>query len=240
VKPRRAARRFWVGLALSGVLHGALALLLAQVEPEAPCRRPPLLIDFTLDPAPGPPPRAGGPASASEPARARPVRTHQARRDPLVPPLVEPTPAAPLAEGEVEDAVSESPSEGAEDGGVAVGSGEGSGEAKGGIAGGVEGGSGGVEAASAEYNRAHFEYLRREIHQRLVYPEVAREMGWEGRVLLSFLVAQDGSVREVAVTESSGIALLDKSAVTTVHRAAPLPKPPCDVRVVMPIAYVLR
>jgi protein TonB len=97
-----------------------------------------------------------------------------------------------------------------------------------------------VEAATAEYNRAHFEYLRREIHQRLIYPEVAREMGWEGRVLLSFLVAEDGSVREVAVTESSGIALLDKSAVTTVHRAGPLPRPPCDVRVVMPIAYVLQ
>lgn len=239
MKPGSAMPRFWAGLALSGVLHGALAFLLAHVESDAPRQRQPLLIDFTVDSAPRPPPRAGVPPTTSAPARAHRVRTHQERRDPLVPHLAEPTPVAPLVEAETEDAEGQSPSERSGDGGVER-SGEGSGEAEAGATGGVEGGTGGVEAATAEYNRAHFEYLRREIHQRLIYPEVAREMGWEGRVLLTFVVAEDGSVREIAVTESSGIALLDKSAVTTVHRAAPLPRPPCDVRVVMPIAYVLQ
>lgn len=249
LRPRRGLPRFWTGLALSGLLHGTLALALAQVEPEVPRQREPLLIDFTVGPAPAPPPRAGGPPPAAEPARARArrVRAHQTRRDPLLPTVPEPTPPPPRAQADTadeEDTESTPSLEGADDGGVAEGSGESSGGQPGaGTAGGVAGGTGeagGVEAATAEYHRAHFEYLRREIHQRLIYPEVAREMGWEGRVLLTFLVAQDGNVREVAVTESSGIALLDHSAVMTVHRAAPLPRPPCDVRVVMPIAYVLQ
>jgi protein TonB len=222
-------------LVLSGALHGALALTLAQVEPEAPRRQQPLLIDFTVDVTPGPPARSAGPSQSPEPVRARPVRPHQARRAaPVVPAAVSAAPAAPLATAE--EVEGELLSEGVADGGVAQPGSEGRGEAQAG----VEGATGGLGAATAAYNRAHFEYLRREIHQRLVYPELAREMGWEGRVLLSFLVAQDGSVKEVAVTESSGIALLDRSAVATLHRAAPLPRPPCDVRVVMPIAYVLR
>jgi len=237
VKPGRKMPRLQVALGLSSALHGALALLLAQAQLDAPRQRQPLLVDFTVDSAAGAPPRNAGPSRKSEPVRARRVRSQLARDERLALPAP-PTPVSLLAAEAVPE--DEAPSPGAEDGGVAQEIGEAGGEALEGVAGGVEGGTGGVEAATAEYNKAHFEYLRREINKRLVYPELAREMGWEGRVLLSFLVVQDGSVKEVTVTESSGIALLDRSAVTTVHRAAPLPRPPCDVRVVMPIAYVLQ
>jgi len=49
------------------------------------------------------------------------------------------------------------------------------------------------------------------------YPGSARRMGMEGVVLLEVIVAPDGRAREVRVLRSSGHALLDEAAVSTVR-----------------------
>lgn len=45
------------------------------------------------------------------------------------------------------------------------------------------------------------------------YPAAARMRGWEGRVVLEYLVTAEGRVTEIRVVESSGHDLLDRAAV---------------------------
>jgi protein TonB len=65
-------------------------------------------------------------------------------------------------------------------------------------------------------------------------------MGWQGKVLLSFIITADGLVREFKIIKSSGFAMLDKSAVESVKDTAPFPKPPVEAQVVIPIVYRLE
>lgn len=51
-----------------------------------------------------------------------------------------------------------------------------------------------------------------------VYPEYARERGWEGTVVLKVLVTSDGKVGEIHVGRSSGHRILDDSALSTVRK----------------------
>lgn len=53
------------------------------------------------------------------------------------------------------------------------------------------------------------------VNQRLVYPEIAKENGVQGRVMLQFTVAPDGSVTNVKVVRGVDSAL-DKEAVRVV------------------------
>ena len=62
-------------------------------------------------------------------------------------------------------------------------------------------------------------------------------MGWQGKVLVSFLILTDGSVREVAVTKSSGVPVLDRDAAETVENSAPFPRPPVAAQITIPITY---
>lgn len=89
------------------------------------------------------------------------------------------------------------------------------------------------------YLKAHFEYIKNEIQQKIIYPLVARKNGWQGRVVVSFMVCEDGRVEAISVRESSGFALLDKSAVKTILQAAPFPPPPSRAELVVPINFSL-
>ncbi|MGE0917407.1 energy transducer TonB [Trichlorobacter lovleyi] len=74
----------------------------------------------------------------------------------------------------------------------------------------------------------------------LTYPQLARRRGWSGRVVLAFVVAEDGSVRSIHVKEGSGHTLLDNSAVETVKGVAPFPKPPVAAEIIMPVVFRLE
>lgn len=50
---------------------------------------------------------------------------------------------------------------------------------------------------------------------RFRYPRIARQRGWEGRVVLAFRLQPDGRITDVEVTESSGRRLLDEDARET-------------------------
>ncbi len=65
-------------------------------------------------------------------------------------------------------------------------------------------------------------------------------MGIQGMVTVSFTIQQDGRVRDVAVSKSSGYSLLDESALEAVRSAAPFAAPPESARVIMPLQFSLR
>jgi len=50
------------------------------------------------------------------------------------------------------------------------------------------------------------------------FPELARQNGWYGTVLLRLWIDADGRVAEVRVHESSGYGVLDAAAFTAVKR----------------------
>lgn len=54
------------------------------------------------------------------------------------------------------------------------------------------------------------------VNTKLVYPEIAKENGSQGRVYLSFIVDKDGSVTDVKVLRSSSDATLDNEAIRVV------------------------
>jgi protein TonB len=99
---------------------------------------------------------------------------------------------------------------------------------------------GAVAAAQAEYVSAQFVNIRTKIIRGLNYPAIARTRGWSGKVTVAFTVCADGSVEELSIVESSGFPILDKSALETIKKACPLPKPPVKTALVMPIVYRLE
>lgn len=78
------------------------------------------------------------------------------------------------------------------------------------------------------------------IKKHLKYPYLARKMGWEGKVIVSFVLTKEGKVREVKVEKSSGYQVLDENTVATLYGCAKyFPVPPVDVKVKLPVVYKL-
>ena len=71
------------------------------------------------------------------------------------------------------------------------------------------------ETALTKGVRTHVRYLET---MRPPYPRHAREMGWEGTVVLRVEVKPDGTVGEVSVHRTSGYPALDEAALTAVKR----------------------
>jgi periplasmic protein TonB len=82
--------------------------------------------------------------------------------------------------------------------------------------------------------------LREAIQRHIIYPDVARRLGWQGRTVVSFLLEPTGHANALQLLESSGFASLDASALQAVARAAPLPASTESVQIVMPIVFSLR
>ena len=90
------------------------------------------------------------------------------------------------------------------------------------------------------YITQHFEYIRDRILKSLFYPRIARKMGWEGKIIVSFVVYGDGHVEHVKILESSGFKILDKNTVKIIKKASPFPRPPVKAELIIPIEYKLE
>ncbi len=90
-----------------------------------------------------------------------------------------------------------------------------------------------------EYIKAHFLYIKEGIERKITYPRFARKMGWEGKVVVSFVIREDGTVTNIKIVKSSGFSLLDKNAVESIKKAVPFPNPPVRAKLVVPISYRL-
>ena len=117
---------------------------------------------------------------------------------------------------------------------------EGSPGTSGGTNAGMSDAGGDRESAEAKYLNDHFAYIRDRILRNVSYPDAARRMNWQGKVILSFVVTANGSVRECRVMKSSGFPMLDRNAMETVKDTAPFPRPPVEARLVIPIVYRLE
>jgi protein TonB len=91
-----------------------------------------------------------------------------------------------------------------------------------------------------QYIKANFSFIRDTVERNINYPDIARRMGWEGKVLVTFLVYTDGHVENIRVIRSCGFKALDKNAIKTIKRCAPFPKPPLRAEVTLPITYRLN
>lgn len=77
-----------------------------------------------------------------------------------------------------------------------------------------------------------------------LYPNPARENGWQGVVILKVLVQKDGTAGEVIVEKSSGHQILDRAALSTVKKWHFLPSRIGNIPLVswvqIPIRFVLE
>ncbi len=60
--------------------------------------------------------------------------------------------------------------------------------------------------------------LLSDIKRHFHYPLLARQRGWEGTVLLGLRVEPDGHLEKIRIERSSGYAVLDHSALNSLHR----------------------
>lgn len=65
--------------------------------------------------------------------------------------------------------------------------------------------------------------VERELAQHFRYPRLARQRGWQGRVVLAFRIDADGHIDGVRVRKSSGRAILDETAVESLRSIERLP-----------------
>jgi len=86
-----------------------------------------------------------------------------------------------------------------------------------------------------------FAWIRDAIQRAIAYPAAARRMGWEGKVVVTFHLLSDGSVRDVRVVQGqgSGYAALDRGAIDAVRNASPFPRSPVEAEVITPVVYRL-
>jgi periplasmic protein TonB len=90
------------------------------------------------------------------------------------------------------------------------------------------------------YLKENFSYIRDLIQKKAAYPKLAKQMGLEGKVIVSFIVNSNGHAKDIKLMNSSGIEILDRSSIEAVKDASPFPKPPVEAQLIIPISYKFR
>ena len=81
--------------------------------------------------------------------------------------------------------------------------------------------------------------------RRLTYPPLARQHGWNGKVVLSVTVDSSGILKHVHLAQSSGYEILDQSALTTMQQVQRIADAQygfdsSDMELELPVIYRLR
>ena len=96
-------------------------------------------------------------------------------------------------------------------------------------------------ALEESFLRERLSVISNIVQRRINYPPIARRMGWEGRVLIGFVLEPNGDIRDLKVLKSSGHEVLDKEALDAIRRSyKDFPKPPVSVVVKLPINFKLE
>lgn len=197
-------------LLLSLALHAALVGGLLPLRPAA-APAAPLPLTLELLPAQAPQPAAPGPTAA---AKATPRPPAPAVRSSAAPRGEQARPATPRAHAPSPALSPNTAAAGAVAAGADRPAAAPQGEA---AAAPAEARGGGQAAAGGATQGASFRAGSRDNPQP-PYPELSRERGESGRVLLRVRVGRGGEALEVSVLQSSGYARLDRAARETVER----------------------
>jgi TonB family protein len=101
-------------------------------------------------------------------------------------------------------------------------------------------GAGGDSTGGTPASQRDFSFIREKIQRNTRYPRLARQMGLEGQVKVSFTVCHDGKIMDLKVMESSGVSILDKCAIEAVKKTSPFPSQQLEAKVIIPIVYRLN
>jgi len=82
--------------------------------------------------------------------------------------------------------------------------------------------------------------IRQIIADHRIYPLKARRRGIQGDVSVAFSVDMKGVIHSSSVTASSGFSILDKAALEILVLSSPLPIPPQEMKLDLPISFVLN
>ncbi|MBF0456847.1 MAG: energy transducer TonB [Nitrospirae bacterium] len=222
-------------LAYSLAIHLIVIILALGVMKATPTQKKTIVIDFSLSDRPAakqPAQTAGKTESTAEvkqPAPARPVKQRVAPVKKAVVMQAAPEPRQTTLTDNRDTPVTPQPAASAEPEPSAGAPGNPDGDTRAAV----------TESPETIYVKAHFAAIRSAITSKLSYPPTARKMGWTGTVKVSFMVNEDGGVSNVRVIETSGHDVLDNSAVETIRRGSPYPKPPCKAEIIMPIKFRL-
>jgi TonB family protein len=88
----------------------------------------------------------------------------------------------------------------------------------------------------------YLEEIQQKIATSVIYPQEAKEFGWEGTVKVALHILNDGTLVYASIRESSGYDLLDEDALKTVKMLAPYSVFPSglnlqELNVTVPIVY---
>ncbi len=102
----------------------------------------------------------------------------------------------------------------------------------------------GTDTAGADARARIEARLHADLARHFDYPYVARLRGWEGSVLLAFIVQASGNLNDIRIVRSSGFAVLDHSAVDSLKQVQHLPEAVAwlqgrDIEMQLPVIYRL-
>ncbi len=91
----------------------------------------------------------------------------------------------------------------------------------------------------------YIQKIQQRIAQQIVYPDKARQYGWEGTVKLTLRILNDGTLIQAVVKEPSGYELFDDQALNIAKNLAPYASFPTEsnlqeLTVTVPIVYSLE
>jgi protein TonB len=101
-------------------------------------------------------------------------------------------------------------------------------------------GNGSANGPGDDYLRA----LQRWLERYKRYPPEAIDKNIEGKVVIGFTLARNGTVLDAWIERSSGAPIIDQAALAMLHRASPVPPLPQDykgdeLKLAMPVDYAL-
>ena len=85
--------------------------------------------------------------------------------------------------------------------------------------------------------------LREKIARTLVFPRLAKRLGYSGTTHVALALSRTGIVRDLKVSQPSGYDILDKAAIATLKKVLQTTKPPESIAVeqlIIPIAFNLK
>lgn len=91
---------------------------------------------------------------------------------------------------------------------------------------------------NSQIRQSYLDYVLNHIEGHKFYPHAARLRSIEGNIQVSFILQDDGSIRELSATGQS--ILLRRAAKNSVNRALPLPVCPKDVECPIQVNYAMQ